>query len=275
MSGGLQTVVDAVVAGTPEVRWSICLRDGDGAMLASSAPDEQLPTASIGKLVLLLELARRLEGDPDLGTRTVDRRAVEPVAEAGLWQHLRVDELPVLDVAVLVASTSDNLATNVLVDLLGLPEVTRLGRALGLERTELLDVVRPARDPAEHPPHLSVGCADELSALMVGMGARTLVSAAVSEQLDAWLATGADLSMVASAFGLDPLAHVEPDLGLLLRNKTGTDAGTKGDVGLLRGPRASVGYAVIARWDADRADLRAGVDRDMRRIGEGLLAHVR
>jgi beta-lactamase class A len=196
------------------------------------------------------------------------------VAEAGLWQHLRVDELPVLDVAVLVASFSDNLATNVLVDLVGLPEVTRLGRELGLERTKLLDVVRPARDPAEHAPHLSVGCADELSGLMVRMGARTLVSAAVSEQLEAWLATGADLSMVASALGLDPLAHVEPDLGLLLRNKTGTDAGTKGDVGLLRGPRATVGYAVIARWDADRVDLRAAVDRDMRRIGEGLLAHV-
>jgi beta-lactamase class A len=181
----------------------------------------------------------------------------------------------VLDAAVLVASFSDNLATNVLVDLVGLAAVTRLGRELGLERTQLLDVVRPARDPVEHAPHLSVGCAGELSGLMVAMGARTLVSAAVSERLEAWLATGADLSMVASALGLDPLAHVEPDLGLLLRNKTGTDAGTKGDVGLLRGPGATVGYAVLARWDADRVDLRAAVDRDMRRIGEGLLAHVR
>lgn len=275
MNGELQTLVDAVVAGTPEVRWSICLRDGDGAVLAAAAPADVLPTASIGKLLLLLELGRRLEADRALATRTVDRRAVEPVGEAGLWQHLRIDELPVLDVAVLVASVSDNLATNVLVDLVGLDAVDRLGRSLGFERTRLLDVVRPVRDPEAHPPHLSVGSAGELSDLMARTAARDLVSAPVSEQLESWLATCADLSMVAAAFGLDPLAHVEPDLGLLLRNKTGSDAGSKADVGLLRAGGAAVAYAALAQWDADRVDLRAAVDRDMRRIGAGLLAHVR
>jgi beta-lactamase class A len=270
----LQALVDDVVEGRPGVRWSICLRAGDGTVLASAAPSDVLPTASIGKLLLLLELARRLEADPALASRMLDRRDVERVGEAGLWQHLQTDVLPVSDVAVLVASCSDNLATNVLACLVGLDEAAGLGRSLGFEAIRLLDVVRQVRDPEVHPPHLSEGSAGELSDLMARLADRSLVSGAVSEQLEAWLATDADLSMVAAAFGLDPLAHVEPDLGLLLRHKTGTDAGTKGDVGLLRGDSV-VAYAAIARWEPERVDLRLAVDRDMRRIGEGLLAHVR
>ena len=274
MTPDLQSLVDAVVAGTSEVRWSVCVRTGEGTVLAQANPAEVLPTASIGKLLLLLELGRRLEAEPALAGRILDRRTVEPVGEAGLWQHLRTDALPVVDAAVLVASFSDNLATNVLADLVGLDAVTGLGRSLGFQRIRLLDIVRQVRDPAVHPPHLSVGSADELSELMARMAGRTLVSAAVSQQLEEWLATDADLSMVAGAFGLDPLAHVEADLGLLLRHKTGTDAGTKAEVGLLRGGTA-VAYAAIAAWDADRVDLRHAVDQDMRRLGEGLLAQVR
>lgn len=274
MSDRLQELLDDVVAGTPEVRWSICVRAGSGAVLASAAPSVVLPTASIGKLLLLLEAARRIEADPALASRMLDRRAVEPVEEAGLWQHLQTDVLPVADVAVLVAACSDNLATNVLADLVGLDAAGELGRSLGFETIRLLDLVQQVRDPAVHPPHLSEGSAGELSELMARMADRSLVSAPVAERLDAWLATDADLSMVAAAFGLDPLAHVEPDLGLLLRHKTGTDAGTKGDVGVLRGTGV-VAYAAIAQWDPARVDLRLGVDRDMRRIGKGLLAHVR
>ena len=54
--------------------------------------------------------------------------------------------------------------------------------------------------------------------------------------------------MVASAFGLDPLSHAEPDRGLTLWNKTGTDAGVRADVGLVRTPDAAFSYAAIANW---------------------------
>jgi beta-lactamase class A len=58
--------------------------------------------------------------------------------------------------------------------------------------------------------------------------------------------------MVAGAFGLDPLAHTAPDRGRWLAHKTGTDLGLRADVGLLRGPRRSVAYAVLAEFDDDR-----------------------
>jgi beta-lactamase class A len=258
-----------------DVRWSVCIRDGDGDVLAAADPSLQLPTASVGKLLLLAEVARRLEDDPALARVTLHRSVTPAVGEAGLWQHLLVDDLPVADAALLVAACSDNWATNVLLELIGLDAVGDLGASLGLRRTALLDGVRNERRPGIDPPHLSVGSAEELSGLMSRMAARTLVTPAVSERVEAWLATNADLSMVASPLGLDPLAHVEPDLGLLLRHKTGTDAGTKADVGVLRSDRATVAYAAIAQWDPGCTELRGVVDEGMGGIGRALLRYVR
>jgi beta-lactamase class A len=69
--------------------------------------------------------------------------------------------------------------------------------------------------------------------------------------------------MVASAFGLDPLAHVRPDRGLRLRHKTGTDDGVRAEAGLLDGPEASLAYAVLARFDDERRDEVLGVMRSL------------
>ena len=59
----------------------------------------------------------------------------------------------------------------------------------------------------------------------------------VSRRLRRWLSANTDLSMVASAFCLDPLAHFEPDRGIMLVNKTGTNAGVRADAGRVDGTR--------------------------------------
>ena len=53
--------------------------------------------------------------------------------------------------------------------------------------------------------------------------------------------------MVLSAFGFDPLAHREPDRGLTAWNKTGSDPGTRVDIGSVHLNDAGLSYAVIAR----------------------------
>jgi beta-lactamase class A len=73
--------------------------------------------------------------------------------------------------------------------------------------------------------------------------------------------------MVAAGLGLDPLAHLAPDRGLLLRHKTGTDTGVRADAGLLDGPERSLAYAVLARFDDTRRDE---VLEAMRAIGAAL-----
>jgi hypothetical protein len=62
---------------------------------------------------------------------------------------------------------------------------------------------------------LSWGTAGDLAALMSGLARGSVVSPAASARVDSWLATGVDLSMVASGFDLDPLAHTDG----ALRNK--------------------------------------------------------
>ncbi len=73
--------------------------------------------------------------------------------------------------------------------------------------------------------------------------------------------------MVASAFGLDPLAHVLTDRNILIRNKTGADPGVRADVGTIGRGTGRYSYAVIANWDASNAALRDVVLSAMNGIG--------
>lgn len=258
----IQGIVDDVVSGTPDVAWSIMIDDR-----AAHRPGHRLRTASIGKLLLLVETARRFEEGTLDPAEPLAKDPALAVADSGLWQHLSAPALPVADLAVLVAAVSDNFATNVLLARIGLGPLTALAAELGLRETALLDRVRRERAPAD-PPTLSWGTAGELAALMSGLARGTVVSPGVSARVDAWLATGVDLSMVASGYDLDPLAHNEGDRGPALRNKTGTDNGIRADVGHI-GPRA---YAVLANWNSHTADRTAEVMAGMRTIGRAMAA---
>jgi beta-lactamase class A len=256
----LAATVDRLPTAAPGVRWSACVRDAATRdVLAELEPGVVLPIASVGKLLLLAEVARAIEaGELDPGA-PLARTAEDAVADSGLWQHLRADALPAEDVAVLVGAVSDNLATNVLLRAVGLGAVSVTATRLGLHATALHDRVRDARGPGD-PATLACGSAAELSALMGRLDERVL----------RWLAAGADLSMVAGGLGLDPLAHAEADRGIVLRHKTGTDEGVRADAGLVRGSRRSLAYAVIAAWDAAAGDQRDAVLAAMREVGVAL-----
>jgi beta-lactamase class A len=269
-ASALQRVVDDVVAGTPDVMWSIAVRDGArGDVLAEHDPAATLPTASVGKLFLLAEAARRIEVDPGYAAAVLSRDTGSGVAEAGLWQYLDVPAFSVGDAARLVGSVSDNLATNVLLADVGLDAVMTLTHELGMKRSALLDRVRVARGPND-PAHLSVGSADELSEVMWRLAHGTVVTPATSAQVRAWLVTNADTSMVAAPFDLDPLAHAQPDRGVSLFHKTGSDSGVRADVGFVQRGERGVAYAVIGKWSSEASDLRADVLDGMRRVGAGL-----
>ena len=196
------------------------------------------------------------------------------MGDSGVWQHLQAPSLPVADLASLVGATSDNLATNVLIRRVGIDAVSATSSSLGFMRSSLLDRVRDERGRGD-PWTLSVGCAGELSDLMARLHRLDVVSAQVSARVLRWIAANADLSMVAAAFGLDPLAHAVGDRGVTLVNKTGTISTVRGDVGVVAGPAAAVAYAVLASWSADAVnDPRDRVLADMRAIGAEIRRHV-
>lgn len=268
-SFALQGFVEDAIGGTSNVAWSICLRDGQGRELACSNHAVSMRTASVGKLLLLIEVARQCDVGDLAGTEMLFRDPALVVADSGIWQHLHADRLSVHDLCVLTASVSDNIATNILLKRVGSQRINDLRAALGLRSTALLDYVRQKRGP-DDVPTLSTGSASELSSLMSNIARNKLISQQVCEQLRSWLATGVDLSMVAFAFGFDPLAHTESDRGYFVYNKTGTDTGIRADVGTVSRNSSLLSYAIIANWEASEPDPRDAVLATMNAIGKRL-----
>ena len=258
---------------TPQATWSVCVRDAEtSTVLAGHELDAVLRTASVGKLFLLVEVAAQAEAgtvdlDEDLSWTDDDL-----VADSGLWYLMRRRSFAVDDLCWLIGGVSDNLATNVLVRHVGIDAVRIRTQALGFERSALLDRVRDERGP-EDPETLSKGSAGELSDLMARLRRGEIVSPAVSGRVLRWVAANTDLSMVAAAFGLDPLAHADPDRGIALVNKTGTISTARADVGVVTGDGTAVAYAVLARWD-EGPDPRDQVLADMAAIGRAIRTHV-
>jgi beta-lactamase class A len=98
---------------------------------------ESFPTASTIKLALVYELVKQAdEGRIRLDeTLTLDRS--KAVGGTGVLVHLGTPTLSIRDYATLMVTLSDNTATNVLIDRLGMDNVAKRLQALGLAGTKL------------------------------------------------------------------------------------------------------------------------------------------
>jgi beta-lactamase class A len=230
--------------------WSARITDlSTGRTLWEHTPDRVLKTASVGKVFLLAEVARRFDDvtlDPG---EVLGATADDQVADSGILYLLRQQDQRIDDLCLLIGAVSDNMATNILLRRLGLDEVQRATRDLGFTESGLRDRVRLNRSQ-DDPLTLSTGNAAELCEFVARLQMGDIHSPAVSERLRRWLGVNTDLSMVARAFGLDPLAHTEPDAGFELWTKTGTISDARIDIGCVGNPDSGcrVGYAVLANW---------------------------
>ena len=237
------------------VVWSVCIRDVDGTPLVEVGAELPLSTASVGKVLLLLETARQLTSGELAPDEPLTRRHDLWVGDSGLWQTLALETLPLIDVAALVGAVSDNLATNVLLERVGHDAVDACTQTLDLRSTALHDRVRGIRTE-QHPPTLSTGTAAELSELMRRIATGTAVGPEPDRLVRQWLSANVDQSMVGRAFvegvGLDPIAHHE-SLGrdIVVWNKTGTDDGIRADVGAATRGERTIAWSVIANWTPD------------------------
>jgi len=232
-----------------------------------------LPIGGLGTVPLLVEVAASFESGRLDPLEIVDRSQVDRVEVAGIWQHLKAPALPLIDLAVLTAATGDAVAANALIEAVGLPAVRSRIEQLGLRRTALLDRFRDRRGP-DDAPHVALGSASELSGLFAALVNSAAVSAGVSAQVAEWLSLNQDLSLVASATGLDPFAHFNDEHGLLFIDKTGRDAGIRAEAGVLAGPRAGVAYALIVCFDDLSITHRLRAHDAFRTLGVDLMEYV-
>ncbi|KQZ85468.1 serine hydrolase [Microbacterium sp. Root166] len=232
-----------------------------------------LPVAGLGVVPLLIEVAAEFESGVLDPLEIIDRAHIPPVRDGGVWQHLKAPALPLCDLAVLTASTGDALATNALLSRVGLPAVRARLEDLGMTRSALLDRMRDERGP-DDAPHFALGSAGELAEVFAALVNSQVVSPSVSAQVAEWLSLNHDLSLVASATGLDPFAHDDDEYGLLFINKTGRDAGIRVEAGVLAGPRAGVSYALIVCFDDLSIMHRLRAHEAFRTLGTELMEYV-
>ena len=98
---------------------------------------ETFPTASAIKLAIVYELYKQVsEGRIKLDETLVLDRS-KAVGGSGVLIHMGTPTLSLRDYATLMVTLSDNTATNVLIDRLGIAEITRRMQKLGLPGTQL------------------------------------------------------------------------------------------------------------------------------------------
>ena len=91
---------------------SVRVADLDTGAEALTGDDHlTLPVAGLGVVPLLIEVAAQIEFGQLDPLEIIERRSVDEVALAGLWQHLAAPALPVRDLAVLAAADAARWAT--------------------------------------------------------------------------------------------------------------------------------------------------------------------
>lgn len=98
---------------------------------------EVFPTASSIKLAIVYELFEQVEEGKVRLDDTITLERSKAVGGSGILYELGTPTLSIRDYATLMVTLSDNTATNVLIDRLGMENVTRRMQGLGLNGTKL------------------------------------------------------------------------------------------------------------------------------------------
>ena len=176
-----QRLKEVSAAYTGACTWS--LTDlGDGAHIADNE-DAVMPTASLIKVPVLVALYQAVAGGR---YRLDDRVSYEErhrTLGSGVLSKLSFGvDLTVRDAAVLMMTISDNSATNMCIDLVGVDGVNAAMRALGLRETTLFRRLGD-RGGGLDARNMSVSTASETVALMVRVARHECVSAEASEDM--------------------------------------------------------------------------------------------
>jgi len=149
----------------------------------SCRADTIMPTASLIKVPILVALYQAAaEGKADLAAR-VSYGPEHRVLGSGVLSRMSPGvQMTVRDAATLMIIISDNSATNMCIDLLGIDYVNATMRSLGLVRTTLF---RRLGDPdsGRDARNMSVSTAGEMTSLLARLARHELVNAEASEDM--------------------------------------------------------------------------------------------
>lgn len=118
--------------------WSVAVEDVNVGALFSMNGDESLYAASIIKVPIMAAVFTAAEeGDIRLGDKLTLRKD-DMVGGSGVLQFMSPGiELPICDLVTLMIIQSDNTATNMLIELIGMGKIQAVMNGLGMERSEI------------------------------------------------------------------------------------------------------------------------------------------
>ncbi|HEY3685064.1 MAG TPA: serine hydrolase [Streptosporangiaceae bacterium] len=279
---GLDAEVRAAARRGPG-RLAVAVRPIGGGTAYGFHEHDELSLASVSKLLVLAEAARRVDAGELDPAEPVIVVADDLVNGTGLLRRLTARTWPVADLAWLTSSVSDNTATNALLRRLGRDAVNAYASALGLTATRLLDRIRDTRTPTD-PPALAIGTAADLAHLTSLIGTRALLPAAPSpagdltpgaaRQVVEWLRANTDHHLVPALLLHDPYAPGLPEDApagtVWIAAKTGIDTGVRAEAGIMVAARA-VGYAVLTTGEPG---VEPGLVAAIRETGLAIARHA-
>ena len=229
------------IAGRTDAVVGVAILDlTDGRALYLNA-DAAYPTASTIKIALLAELYRqdeRRDGVKLGDTYTVD--AKDAVGGAGIMGGLTpgVTRLTNRDLARLMVSLSDNSATNVLIDRVGMERVNALLSGLGLEKTRLrrhMMDTRAAREGREN-----TATPGELVTLLGALHSGRVLGKVATDSFFVMLSTGKNGYIT---------RLLPPDV--TVANKPGDLDGVRNDAAVVFVPGRPFAIAVLTTYGGD------------------------
>lgn len=254
--------LDAVVASVDGVVGYAVIDLASGERVAARLADQAFPTASTIKVAILYELLEQGEE----GRLALDEpRPIDPAAVvggSGVLQHLRAPVFSLRDHAALMIIVSDNTATNVCIDAVGMESVNRRMRALGVSeialRRKMMDATAAAR------------------------GDENVASPSALARTVALLWTGEGLASESRDYARDVLRKVDGAIRravpsrVRVASKTGSLGGVRAEAAVVELERRPYALAVMTTYlreesDGSRAigEIAAAVFSYMERLATG------
>ncbi|KAA5547213.1 hypothetical protein FYK55_02080 [Roseiconus nitratireducens] len=236
---------------------AVVIKNLDGAGRFQFRQDAPMATASLIKLPLMVTAYRRIDAGELEANRLLVLTEADKVPGSGiLTDHFSGGlQLPLQDAIRLMIRYSDNTATNLVAEEVGLARTAEMMASLGLQQTRMHSKVfrRDTSIDLDRSKRFGLGSttAAEMAALLERLYRDELASDASCQAMKAHLRACDDGSKLAA--GLPP--------GTPIAHKTGSVSSVRTDAGIVQGPRDGQAFLICVltennqdrRWTEDNA----------------------
>ncbi|MEX0684229.1 MAG: serine hydrolase [Dehalococcoidia bacterium] len=164
-------------------KWTYALTDLTSGEHIGLDEDDVMPTASLIKVPILVALYQAVQDGLTSLTDRIQFRKDQKVLGSGVLIHMTPGvDMTVRDAATLMIIISDNVATNMMIDLVGLDHINTTMRQLGLKQTAIFQRLGDPKAGLD-ARKMSVSTGREMARLLELIARHEAVSAEASEDM--------------------------------------------------------------------------------------------